>query len=116
MPRIRNPNNPKSRGPDPLRTLTDDKAFYFYLGIGVPLGVRAGGLEDFAKIIPNLNPNSVEFHVKRRDFENWILMLGDTELANQITSIGSKKLTPLQTREQIARIVKGRVSEIKKSK
>lgn len=106
--------NSKTQRPDILRTLSDDKAFYFYNGIDAPLGVKANNLEEFALKVGNVSATCVEFHVKRHDFENWIKMLGDVALAEQIMAIGSKGLPPSQSQQQLAKTVKLRLSDIKK--
>lgn len=116
MPQDSSWRSSKTPGSDILRTLPDDKAFYFYNGVGAPLDVRANNLEEFAQKASNVNANSVEFHLKRHDFENWIMMIGDISLAEQITALGSKALPPLQSQQQLIRIVQLRLSEIKKTK
>ena len=99
-----------------LRTLSDDKAFYFYSAINTPLGVKANNLEEFVNKLGNVDVSSFEFHVKRHDFENWIKMLGDPTLAEQIMTIESQNLPPSQAKQQLVKIVQQRLSSIKSRK
>lgn len=116
MPQSSARQDSKTQKSEILRTLSDDKAFYFYNGINAPLGVKANSLEDFALNVGNVSATCIEFHVKRHDFENWIKMLGDVTLAEQIMAIGSKDLPPLQSQQQIVKTVQLRLSDIKKKR
>ena len=75
-----------------LRTLTSDKAFYFYKAIGRPLGATPRSLGEFAAIVKGIDPASVRFHVERGDFESWFEMLGDKSLAGQVVGLRGKNI------------------------
>lgn len=71
-----------------LRTVPRDKAFYFYEGVGKPTGQVATGLVDFRDKINDVKLSSLVFHLKRKDFENWIKdIIGDSELAKRISNV-----------------------------
>jgi len=73
---------------DVLRTVPRDEAFYFYEEVGKPAGYIATGLVDFCDKINTVRLSSLIFHLKRRDFENWIRgVIGDPELAKRISKI-----------------------------
>lgn len=71
-----------------LRTVPRDEAFYFYEGIGKPTGHVATSLLDFRNKINDVQSSSLIFHLKRKDFENWIReIIRDSELAKRISNI-----------------------------
>lgn len=73
-----------------LRTVARDEAFYFYEEVGKPVGCIARSLVDFRDKIDTVRWVSLAFHLRRKDFENWIKgVIGDSELAKRIGNIGS---------------------------
>ena len=48
-----------------------DKAFNFYVDVGKPLNLHAHNLRDFANKLEKADIASIEFHMKRGDFEAW---------------------------------------------
>jgi hypothetical protein len=54
---------------DTLRTVTPDKAFYFYKAIGQPLGPTSRSFSEFAATVKGIDPASVRFHVERGDLK-----------------------------------------------
>jgi alpha-amylase len=75
-----------------LGTLTQEKAFFFYVDVGKPTGDSATSLSDFCTQINAVPLASLSFHLRRGDFENWIKnALGDTELANYVAKIRKTK-------------------------
>jgi hypothetical protein len=74
-----------------LGTVTYDRAFYFYNGVGKPNGEFAVSLSDFCSKINVVNSESLAFHLKRRDFQNWLSeVIGDTDLAKRLDKIKVK--------------------------
>ena len=80
---------------DAARTLLvgklHDKAFHFYLDIGKPLDIKAYNLQTFNSQLKRVEVESVDFHMKRGDFEAWFEGIGDIELAKKTTIL--KRLT-----------------------
>jgi len=71
-----------------LRTVRRDEAFYFYEEVGKPVGCIATSLVDFRDRINTVRWSSLVFHLKRKDFENWISeVIGDSELPKRISNI-----------------------------
>jgi len=88
-----------------LRKVTKQEGFHFYLALGEPLEKTAISLADFAEKMTDVDVRSVNFHYPRKDFEKWIFeVIGDTKLASRLNMIN-----------QIVRVVKVRLSEIKRS-
>ncbi len=69
-----------------------DKAFYFYADIGKPLNVKAFNLQTFNAQLKRIQVNSVDFHMKRGDFEAWFEGIGDLELAKKTALLKNKNL------------------------
>jgi hypothetical protein len=71
-----------------LRTVPREKAFYFYEGIGKPTGQVATSLTEFCNKINTIPSTCLVFHLKRKDFENWIRKtIRDPQLAKKIGNI-----------------------------
>jgi predicted transcriptional regulator len=62
--------------------------FHFYLGIDRPTELTAQSLLEFYKCIKQVSVDSLEFHVYRGDFENWVSeACKEGQLAEQIGCI-----------------------------
>ncbi|MGI0079322.1 MAG: DUF5752 family protein [Nitrososphaerales archaeon] len=96
-----------------LRTVPDENAFYFYKEINSPLGVKAINLEDFLQKLMEVDSVSVHFHAGRHDFGNWIKMLGDTTLAEQIAALTNKDLAPLELQQEVIKLVRQRLGKLR---
>jgi hypothetical protein len=104
----------RNQAADELRTLTPDKAFYFYRGIGQPLGTTSKSFSEFAATVKGIDPSSVRFHLERGDFEGWFSMLGDKLLADQVATLRGKNLTPDKLRGKVSSLVGTRVDELQR--
>ena len=68
-----------------LRTVPHEKSFHFYEEIGKPTGQVATSLLDFRNKINTVPSTCLVFHLKRKDFENWIgKTIRDSRLAKKI--------------------------------
>jgi hypothetical protein len=106
------PAKPKVEAARVLRELNNQEAFYFYEAIGKPTGEKAVSLIDFLKKMESAKTESILFHLRRKDFENWIeITLGDTKLAKSIQKV--PLLRDESPRAKIRAIVKSRVKELK---
>jgi hypothetical protein len=99
---------------DVLRTVSNENAFYFYRKEGSPSGIKASSLQEFLSSIESADPESLDFHSQRHDFENWVRMLGDPTLAKQMQTLASQNLTPDELKSKLVRIVRMRVGKLKK--
>ena len=60
----------------------NDLGFHFYVDFEKPLGFTAISIKDFYRFIKQMMTDSLEFHLYRGDFENWLKDVGkDPELA-----------------------------------
>lgn len=95
-----------------LRNVGNEKAFRFYENIGKPTGQSAENLPEFLNRINNVKLESLQFHLERKDFQNWIKeTLTDSELAERIGNITPTKDEKL--RKQISEIVEQRIRELR---
>jgi hypothetical protein len=85
-----------------IAQIPSNKAFHFYSDIGKPLNVYACSLQDFSSKIPKAGSTSIEFHLRRGDFEAWFAEIGDLELAKKASLLKERKVTgpDLSTRLQ----------------
>ncbi len=91
-----------------------EKEFHFYCGIGKPLNLYAHGLLDFREKICKVIVESVEFHVKREDFEVWFTCLGDVELAKKTALLKERKLSGEELRTRLWEMVENRCALLSK--
>jgi len=97
-----------------LRTIPQNNAFYFFTGIGQYSGKFAVSLADFCQKIETMDVKSVDFHFKRRDFENWIRgTIGDVGLANEVNKINNT-IQGEELRVKIYQTLNRRLIELKK--
>ncbi|MEM3383245.1 MAG: DUF5752 family protein [Nitrososphaerales archaeon] len=97
-----------------LGRLPPDKAFYFFKGVGDFIGQVAFSLDEFCNLLNVVSTESIEFHINRKDFENWIKFLGDIELANSIKEIEEKKFRGESLRKELHDLVEKRCKELHK--
>jgi predicted heme/steroid binding protein len=91
---------------DVSKTVPPEKIFYFYDGIGKYTGKSAASLREFGEKVKEVDEKSLEFHLQRRDFENWISgVLKEDELAKQVSYIRESNATGRELRERLYFIV-----------
>jgi DNA-binding Lrp family transcriptional regulator len=79
-----------------------DAAFHFYTEIGQPTGFSAESLKDFYEIVKRVTVESLEFHLYRKDFENWIkATFKDTALANELARLRNANVKGEELRKGI---------------
>ena len=97
-----------------LRKLSREEAFYFFTSIGNYTGESAASLEEFVKKTKELDTRSLEFHLYRGDFEEWVIkVLGDERLAEEIGNVRSLSLTGDALRSELYGVVSKRYEELK---
>ncbi len=98
-----------------LGPVEPERAFYFYRGLEQPLGSSSRSAIEFAEVVKDLDPASVQFHLERGDFENWFRMLGDQTMVNQLATL-RKKSTPMeQLGPIVSTAVRLRVTQLQKT-
>ncbi len=98
-----------------LTVMPANEPFLFYNGVGEKhfTGVKAWSLKGFLKALQKVNLKSIEFHVKRRDFERWARnSLYDNTLAKQLREIRLSKLKGERLRKGLVKAVRERFAKL----
>jgi predicted transcriptional regulator len=83
-----------------------DAAFHFYTAIGQPTGFSAESLKDFYEIVKRVAVESLEFHLYREDFENWIkTVFKDAALADELANMKNSQLKGKDLRKEILKAI-----------
>jgi hypothetical protein len=86
-PTIVKSNNVNPTNRKPLRTVPFENGFHFYTDIGNYTGITATSLSEFALKLQIIPKESVVFHFRRHDFQNWIkYTIKDAALAQRINN------------------------------
>ena len=92
-----------------LSPILPQSAFYFYTDVGAPTGKAAASLGEFCNQLKTIDVASIEFHMGRGDFENWVKnVLGDMELAATLERIKMLSLSGEELRTKVYNEVKAR--------
>jgi len=83
-----------------------EMGFHFYYDIDQPTDFTAQSLEEFYMFIKQVSVNSVEFHLYRGDFENWLKeACKDAALASEIGSIRAGGLKGEDLRKELLKVL-----------
>jgi hypothetical protein len=89
-----------------------DRGFNFFTGIDCNTGETANSLETFGQKLEIINYDSVMFHFRRNEFQNWIkTTVGDDVLAERINHI-SPQLSVEDLRSELVKTVQTRISQL----
>lgn len=89
-----------------IAPLPKDAAFHFYTEVGQPTGFSAESLKDFYEIVKRVAVESLEFHLYRGDFENWIkAVFKDAALADGLANLKALKLKGEDLRQGILKAI-----------
>ena len=91
-----------------------DRAFHFYATVDQPLSMHAHNLRDFTSKINRADPLSLEFHIKRGDFQAWFKGLGDNELAQKMALLAKRNLQGETLQSMLYCVVNTRYRELTK--
>ena len=106
------PEVDKQKAAEILNYLSMDESFHFYADIGKPLNVFATSLGDFCDKVQKVEQSSIEFHLRRGDFEAWFTSLGDTELARKALLVKEQKMTGEELQKKLYEITKKRFDDL----
>jgi predicted transcriptional regulator len=85
-----------------IAPLPKDAVFHFYTEVGQPAGFSAESLKDFYEIAKRVAKDSLEFHLYRGDFENWMkTSFKDAKLADELASLKSSNVKGEELRKEI---------------
>lgn len=81
--------------------LPQEKAFYFWTSKGY-LGIKAKNVDEFYNILNYVDIDSIEYHLYKKDFENWLQYeLALKNIAAEIEKVRLKNLQGEELREKI---------------
>ena len=98
-----------------LAPVNQERAFYFYAGIGEPTGDSAKSLRELVERAKGVPLKSLEFHLGRGDFENWVYMLGDPELVKALVKLRGSGASGEKLRGELVRVVQTQVRQLQRS-
>jgi len=93
------------------KTVPLEKGFHFYNGTDMPTELMAVSLPEFLNCIGKVSTQSLEFHLERGDFQNWLGLLGEKRIIRQLDSFAKKGLKGEKLRAAIIEVVKARVGK-----
>ena len=108
------PEVDKQKAAEILAYLPMEKSFHFYADIGKPLDTFATSLGDFTDKIQKVDSSSIEFHIRRGDFEAWFTSLGDIELARKTLLTREQKMSGEELHKKLHEIARKRFEELVK--
>jgi hypothetical protein len=83
--------------------------FHFYMAIGQPTGFVAKSVLDFCEIVKQVAAGSLEFHLYRGDFENWMrTVLSVVAFAEELASMKDAQLRGEKLRKELVQAAEAR--------
>ena len=73
--------------------------FFFYSEEDKYTGYSAHSIKAFSEAIRNVSLQSIDFHFKRKDFENWLNYIGQKNLAQQFGALQESMKTGSELRQ-----------------
>ncbi|MEM2026617.1 MAG: polysaccharide deacetylase family protein [Candidatus Bathyarchaeia archaeon] len=99
-----------------LKRVPADREFKFFYMFASPTGITAGSLQEFYEALKKVGIESVDFHMKRGDFERWIAnVIGDVELATRIGNLPKDWANKEDLRQTLLALLEERLRELKKN-
>ncbi len=102
------------KGKNALKAITAVAAimeFHFYNGIGQPTGLSAASIKNFYELIKKVDTSSLEFHLYRGDFENWLrTAVNDATFADELADMKKSDLKGEKLRKELAKAAETRYS------
>ena len=93
----------------------EEMSFHFYFGINQPTDLTAKTLQEFYMAIKHVSAGSLEFHLYRGDFENWLKeACKEPELAKEIGGVKAAGLKGEELRAELLKVLdaKYRIQEL----
>ena len=90
--------------------VSEDLEFKFYIEIGQPLGLSVKSLKEFYEALKTLETASLEFHLSRGDFANWVAaVLKDEALAIDLEAARQSQLQGESLRRRLISVIEKHV-------
>jgi DNA-binding Lrp family transcriptional regulator len=102
------------KGKATLRVFTPvpkEKEFHFYNGVGQPTSFQAESIKGFYELVKRVSMESLEFHLYRGDFENWLKSeIKDAALAEGFAKLRTTQLKGENLRQEINKAIEAKYS------
>ena len=83
-----------------------ENGFHFYNGLDQPTEFTAQSIDEFYGFIKQVDADSLQFHLHRGDFENWLKeVYKDPEIAGEIGSLRAANLKGESLRSELLRVL-----------
>ena len=90
-----------------------EKGFHFFTDIEKPTGVLATSIFDFLEQLKKVDLKSLEFHLKRNDFQKWLReVIRDDWLADQFEKLPALDLSADKLRMRLVEITDERCKQL----
>ena len=84
----------------------DGWEFKFFTAVGQPTNAVARSLKEFYETVKKIDAASLEFHLYRGDFVNWVqAAVKDEDFAGELESVRQSELTGESLRKRIAWVI-----------
>jgi hypothetical protein len=89
-----------------FNTVASEHAFNFYVDLDKPIGFNAQSLQEFYRCIKQVTTDSLEFHLYRGDFENWLRdVCGDKDLTQAFEASKTTGLKGEELRKELLKAI-----------
>jgi DNA-binding Lrp family transcriptional regulator len=89
----------------------EGKEFQFYVGLDQPAGFSAATVKDFCEAVKQVDEASIDFHLYRGDFENWVrAAVNDDFFADELMQMKTSELKGESLRKEIVKAIEERYS------
>ena len=86
--------------------VADGLEFRFYTAVGQSTGALARSLKEFYETIKTIDAASLEFHLYREDFTNWVeAVVKDEVLATELENVRQSELKGESLRKRIVSVI-----------
>ena len=86
--------------------VADGLEFKFYTTVGQPMASSARSLKEFYETIKTIDVASLEFHLYREDFTNWVqAVVKDEVLATELENVRQSELKGESLRKRIVSVI-----------
>jgi hypothetical protein len=83
-----------------------ESAFHFYFGIDRPSEFAAESLDQFYRVIKQISVESIEFHLYRGDFGNWVKDVWKaSDLASEFERVAAADLKGEDLRKELLKVL-----------
>ncbi|MEM1996558.1 MAG: polysaccharide deacetylase family protein [Candidatus Bathyarchaeia archaeon] len=97
-----------------LRRVPAGREFRFFYMFASPTDIIAGSLQEFYDALKKVSAESIDFHMRRGDFERWIAnVIGDAELAAKIEKLPRIWEDKEDLRRALVTLLEERIKELK---